>query len=101
MLGIVLLITVIPPIVGIVAFQSGALKKPKAGEAFLCALPCLLWILMFYSLAVHMYQSLGAWPEVIGESGFPAALIWHSDLTMMGFTVLFFSACSFGRWPLR
>jgi len=98
MLGIVLLITVIPPIAGIVAFRSGALKKPKAGEALLCAFPCLLWILMYYSLAMHMYQSLGAWPEVIGTQGFPAALLRHSDLTMMGFTVLFFF--SLFVWPV-
>jgi len=32
---------------------------------------------IFYSLAIHMRYSLGAWPHSIGDVGFPATLITH------------------------
>jgi len=41
---------------------------------FLAALPPLSCFVMFFSLAVHMYLSLGAWPETIGNHGFSDAL---------------------------
>jgi hypothetical protein len=49
------------------------------------ALHPLTTIGLFYSLAVHMHRSLGGWPEVIGEAGFPPALIEHSHLAGSSF----------------
>ncbi len=52
-------------------------------------LPCVLMLGLFYSLAVHMYQSLGAWPRSIGEEGFPPLLLAHATITMICFMCLF------------
>ena len=35
---------------------------------------------LFYSLAFHMYQSLGKWPTSIGERGFPPLLLTHARI---------------------
>ncbi|HEV8713849.1 MAG TPA: hypothetical protein VGX03_13615 [Candidatus Binatia bacterium] len=35
---------------------------------------------LFYSLVIHMRQSLGAWPTSIGDRGFPATLITHGHV---------------------
>ena len=43
---------------------------------------------LFYSLALHMYRTLGGWPTSIGEHGFPASLITHANLTMYFFIAL-------------
>ena len=44
------------------------------------ALPSLLMLGIFYSLAIHMRWRLGAWPQSIGDRGFPAALSTHGRL---------------------
>lgn len=36
---------------------------------------------LFYSLAIHMRHSLGAWPASIGKRGFPPSLVTHADIT--------------------
>lgn len=36
---------------------------------------------LFYSLAIHMRLSLGAWPTSIGHRGFPPGLITHGQMT--------------------
>ena len=41
------------------------------------ALPSLLMLGAFYSLAVHMRLTLGHWPDSIGTIGFPERLIAH------------------------
>src|SRR5262245_49632957 len=51
-------------------------------------LPGLTMLGMFYSLAFHMYRSLGGWPTAIGERGFPASLVTHADVTMYFFIAL-------------
>ena len=43
-------------------------------------LPGLLGLGLFYSLAIHMRRSLGAWPTSIGEAGFPPALVTHAAI---------------------
>jgi hypothetical protein len=45
-------------------------------------LPSLLMLGLFYSLAIHMRQSLGAWPSSIGDRGFPASLVAHETVTV-------------------
>jgi hypothetical protein len=44
-------------------------------------------LVLFYSLAVHMYRSLGAWPS-IGEEGFPRLLVVHADIAVNFFIIL-------------
>jgi hypothetical protein len=51
------------------------------------AAPGLLALALFYSLAIHMYQSFGAWPSGIGERGFPAALSTHAAVATNYFWV--------------
>lgn len=52
------------------------------------SLPCIIMLCLFYSLALHMYWSLGEWPKSIGEQGFPAPLIAHAYVTMHFFIAL-------------
>jgi|TARA_B110000263_G_scaffold206763_1_gene187852 hypothetical protein len=51
----------------------------KAGIV-ISILPYLLALLLFYSLAIHMCQSLDGWPERIGTDGFSAALLMHDQI---------------------
>ena len=55
---------------------------------FISILPYLLALLLFYSLAVHMHQSLGGWPKSIGTNGFPAALLIHDQILSIYITCL-------------
>lgn len=52
------------------------------------AAPNLVMLVLFYSLAIHMYWSLGAWPTSIGERGFPSALVAHGYVAMYFFIAL-------------
>src|SRR5215213_9830244 len=44
-------------------------------------LPSVVMLGLFYSLAIHMRWQLGAWPQSIGDRGFPPVLIAHGHLT--------------------
>ena len=57
----------------------------------IAALPGVLMLALFYSLAVHMHHALGGWPTSIGERGFPPALVTHATVTMNFFLGLFLS----------
>ena len=57
----------------------------------IAVLPGIIMLALFYSLAIHMRQSLGGWPTSIGERGFPAGLVLHSAVTVNVFIVLFLS----------
>ncbi len=59
----------------------------KAGIA-ISILPYLLALLLFYSLAIHMHQSLDGWPESIGTNGFPTALLIHDQILSTYITCL-------------
>ena len=59
----------------------------KVGIA-ISILPYLLALLLFYSLAIHMHQSLDGWPESIGTNGFPAALLIHDQILSAFITCL-------------
>lgn len=54
-----------------------------------CSLPGLLSLGLFYSLAIHMYLSLGRWPSSIGEGGFSPALSLHANVATTYFWLLF------------
>jgi len=49
------------------------------------SLPGVIMLCLFYSLALHMYLRLGAWPTSIGERGFPAPLVAHANIDMCFF----------------
>lgn len=52
------------------------------------ALPNLVMLGLFYSLAFHMHRSLGGWPTSIGERGFPPLLVTHVNIAVDYFIVL-------------
>jgi hypothetical protein len=52
------------------------------------ALPSIIMLGLFYTLALHMYRSLGGWPTSIGERGFPASLVAHANITVYFFIAL-------------
>jgi hypothetical protein len=67
------------------------MKISRAGILY-SALPNLILLVLFYSLAVHMWQALGGWPRSIGEEGFPNLLVSHAHITQGFFGVLLLSA---------
>src|ERR1051326_8008973 len=73
-----------------IAFRMRPTKQSRIGFT-IAVLPALLMLALFYSLAIHMHQSLGAWPTSIGERGFPAPLVTHSAVTANLFVVLLLS----------
>jgi hypothetical protein len=56
------------------------------------ALPSLIMLGLFYSLAFHMHRSLGGWPSGIGESGFPPSLTAHATVTVNFFVAVLLSS---------
>ncbi|MGA4579077.1 hypothetical protein [Limisphaera sp. VF-2] len=73
-------------------------SKPSRLGLALAASPAGLMIVLFYSLALHMHQSLGGWPTSIGQHGFPPLLAVHSSIATTWFTILML--LSFCAWPL-
>lgn len=47
--------------------------------AMLAAMLPAAALAIFYSMAAHMYFSLGHWPQSIGNNGFSPALLLHSE----------------------
>lgn len=58
------------------------MKLSRAG-ILLSAIPSVAMLALFYSLAIHMRYSLGAWPTSIGSRGFPPGLVTHECLTWL------------------
>jgi hypothetical protein len=56
---------------------------------FLSTTPGLILLVLFYSLAAHMFFSLGQWPDSIGENGFPRLLVFHASLSTGYFSFLY------------
>ena len=73
-----------------VSFAFGHMSTSRT-VITIAALPGLVMLALFYSLALHMHQSLGGWPTSIGERGFPPALVVHSAITVNVFIALFLS----------
>ncbi|HPY31888.1 MAG TPA: hypothetical protein PLT00_15455 [Verrucomicrobiota bacterium] len=81
----------------VVAFRMRPARQSRIG--FIVAVsPSLLMLAFFYSLAIHMHQSLGAWPTSIGERGFPAPLITHASIATGYFGILLL--VSIFAWPV-
>jgi len=81
----------------VVAFRMRPAKQSRIAVAA-AVLPALLMLSLFYSLAIHMHQSLGAWPSSIGERGFPARLVIHGSIAAHYFTIL--ALVSIFAWPV-
>jgi len=54
---------------------------------FIAILPYFVALLLYYSLAIHMHQSLDGWPG-IGTDGFPSALLIHAKFQTAYITYL-------------
>ncbi|MHC5002062.1 MAG: hypothetical protein ACYTJ0_02970 [Planctomycetota bacterium] len=70
-------------ILGIAGVVSGMRRRPAApspGITVLAMLPSIAMLGLFYSLAVHMHRSLGAWPAAIGTRGFAPSLETHAGM---------------------
>ena len=80
----------------VVAFRMRP-RKPSRAALALTALPALMMLGLFYSLAIHMHQSLGAWPSSIGERGFPAPLVTHAHIAAFYFSIVLL--VSIFAWP--
>jgi hypothetical protein len=68
-------------------WSIGHMRVSRTG-IIVSAAPGLLALGLFYSLAIHMHQSLGKWPAYIGTGGFPLALRTHSEAAVIGFGIL-------------
>lgn len=47
---------------------------------YLAFFPYAIAIILFYSLAIHMHNELGGWPESIGTRGFSENLLLHVNI---------------------
>lgn len=81
-----------------IAVRVGVPLKPTRTGVAISLLPNLLMLVLFYSLAVHMYLSLGAWPNSIGEQNFSRPLLAHANITTNFFAILLL--VTFLVWPL-
>lgn len=64
----------------------------------LAVAPSIFSLLLYYSLAIHMYFALGQWPESIGERGFPVGLVIHANVQMFYFIGLMLIAICVLPW---
>ena len=63
----------------IVALVVTELKERK--RTFIIAvMPWSLALGLFWSLAIHLYLSLGGWPEMSGTKGFSSVLLLHANI---------------------
>ena len=83
----------------VVESGPGAMIYRSTKAAVVAVTPGILCLLLFYSLALHMYMSLGGWPKYgIGNEGFGPILVSHADLVLevIGVTLLL----SVYLWPV-
>lgn len=85
-------------VAAIIAVRRGITLKPTPRGAVLSSLPSLLMVTLFYSLAVHMYRSLGDWPAEIGGVGFSTILRIHASVAV-DYTVFLLLITVFA-WPI-
>lgn len=77
------------------AFGLAGIYLPRPGKSKLSACaavfagaPGLVTLILFYTLAIHMYLSLGDWPGTIGTRGFSFELKSHADLALFCFGLM-------------
>ena len=64
----------------------------KKWHLFACV-PYAFAIIIFYSVAVHMYYTLEGWPTSIGTRGFPESLLIHANIQGWYLSILGFFHC--------
>lgn len=96
-----LIILVLVGVLGVMAVVVGFTMRPaRPSRALTIAaiLPAFIMLSLFYSLAIHMRNSLGGWPTSIGNEGFPGALVVHDHIAETCFVALFLT--SIFAWPV-
>ena len=96
----ILLVAIVSGILALVAIVVAFRMRPASPSGAAvggAALPAVLMLALFYSLAVHMHRSLGAWPASIGDTGFSAHLITHDSIATNYFFAWFL--LSIFAWP--
>jgi hypothetical protein len=96
-----LLLIVVAGVPGLLAFFGGIplLRRPLSPRLVACSMiPAIVLVGAFYTLAIHMYLSLGGWPTLIGDSGFSSALKFHAEIAQYCFGGLFLIL--FVTWPI-
>jgi hypothetical protein len=96
-----LLLLFVAGVLGLASVHVGFRLRPSAPShaiTWVAALPALAMLGLFYSLAVHMHQSLGGWPTSIGERGFPSSLVTHAGIATGYFSILLL--VSLFAWPV-
>ncbi|MCP4836062.1 MAG: hypothetical protein GY895_15005 [Phycisphaera sp.] len=86
---------------GLLAFFGGLplLRRPLSPMLLgLSLAPAVIVAGAFYTLAIHMYLSLGGWPANIGNAGFSSALNFHVEIALHCFW--FPSLILFVTWPI-
>ena len=86
-----LVLVLLSGVPGLIAFFAGIgqLQRPPLGRFILLAIaPMFLMLLLFYSLALHMYLELGGWPRSIGNSGYSTVLNAHAEITQFLFGII-------------
>lgn len=86
---------------GLLAFFGGLplLRRPLSPALLgLSVTPAVIVAGAFYTLAIHMYLSLGGWPANIGNAGFSSALNFHVEIAQHCFW--FPSLILFVTWPI-
>ena len=97
-LSYLLLMTGVP---GLLAFFGGMplLRRPLSPRLVaLSMIPAILLVGAWYTLAIHMYLSLGGWPANIGNAGFSSALNLHVEIAQHCFWLP--SLILFVTWPI-
>lgn len=97
----VLLLAILAGILALGAIVVSRRTRPARRSRIAVAaavLPALVMIALFYSLAIHMHQVLGAWPASIGERGFTASLMTHASIATNVFIIL--TLVNMFAWPV-
>ena len=92
----IVLIALVGAVIAIVAIviacRENVPLKLTLTSVVVSSMPSLLMLALFYSLAIHMYQSLGGWPTSIGERGFSSLLTTHAYIATDYFAILLLSS---------
>jgi hypothetical protein len=70
------------------SFQQRRITVRSHRWLALTALPGLLLLVTFFSLAVHMHSRLGGWPDFYGTDGLPLELVTHSSVSEWVFSIV-------------
>ena len=99
--GRIWLLIPITGVPGLLAFFGGIplLRRPLSPRLVACSMiPAVVLAGAFYTLAIHMYLSLGGWPGNIGNAGFSSALKLHVEIAQHCFWLP--ALVLFVTWPI-